>query len=110
MLGFTLALCGSDGTWRKFVNSFSPAKKTSGEANRHSLARTCAHARLTNGKVTGNKVRAHGDLLSEFPYLGRPHNAGTTAEPRRGVFIEFVAGGIVSGELRIEHTPRVLGA
>jgi uncharacterized protein DUF4331 len=30
---------------------------------------------LTNGKVTGDKVGPHGDLLDEFPYLGPPHNA-----------------------------------
>jgi hypothetical protein len=29
---------------------------------------------LTNGKVTGDKVGPHGDLLAEFPYLGPPHN------------------------------------
>jgi Domain of unknown function (DUF4331) len=28
---------------------------------------------LTNGKVTGDKVGPHGDLLAEFPYLGSPH-------------------------------------
>jgi hypothetical protein len=28
---------------------------------------------LTNGKVTGDKVGPHGDLLEEFPYLGPPH-------------------------------------
>ena len=30
---------------------------------------------LTNGKVTGDRVGPHGDLLNEFPYLGSPHNA-----------------------------------
>jgi hypothetical protein len=30
---------------------------------------------LTNGKVTEDKVGPHGDLLTEFPYLGPPHNA-----------------------------------
>jgi hypothetical protein len=30
---------------------------------------------LTNGKVTGDNVGAHGDLLAEFPYVGPPHNA-----------------------------------
>jgi len=30
---------------------------------------------FTNGKVTGDKVGPHGDLLDEFPYLGSPHNA-----------------------------------
>src|SRR5215813_173371 len=29
---------------------------------------------LTNGKVTGDKVGPHRDLLDEFPYLGPPHN------------------------------------
>src|SRR6266404_3404212 len=30
---------------------------------------------LTNGKVTGDKVGPHSDLLAEFPYLGPPHRA-----------------------------------
>ena len=30
---------------------------------------------LTNGKVTGDRVGPHGDLLAEFPYLGPPHKA-----------------------------------
>jgi hypothetical protein len=30
---------------------------------------------LTNGKVTGDGLRPHTDLLSEFPYVGPPHNA-----------------------------------
>jgi hypothetical protein len=29
---------------------------------------------ITNGKVTGDGVGPHGDLLDEFPYLGPPHN------------------------------------
>src|SRR5215468_10955715 len=28
---------------------------------------------LTNGRVRGDKVGPHGDLLDEFPYLGPPH-------------------------------------
>jgi len=31
-------------------------------------------ALLTNGKVTRDGVGPHRDLLSEFPYLGPPHN------------------------------------
>jgi hypothetical protein len=31
---------------------------------------------LTNGKVKGDKVGPHRDLLAEFPYLGPPHAAG----------------------------------
>ena len=30
---------------------------------------------LTNGKVTGDGVGPHRDLLAEFPYLGPPHGA-----------------------------------
>ena len=29
---------------------------------------------ITNGKVTGDGVGPHSDLLAEFPYLGPPHN------------------------------------
>ena len=29
---------------------------------------------LTNGKVAGDRVGPHGDLLNEFPYLGPPHD------------------------------------
>jgi hypothetical protein len=28
----------------------------------------------TNGRVTGDKVEPHTDLLDEFPYLGTPHD------------------------------------
>ena len=30
---------------------------------------------LTNGKVTGDKIGPHGDLIAEFPYLGPPHSS-----------------------------------
>jgi hypothetical protein len=30
---------------------------------------------LSNGKVTGDKVGPHTDLLTEFPYVGAPHKA-----------------------------------
>ena len=29
---------------------------------------------ITNGKITGDGVGSHDDLLTEFPYLGPPHN------------------------------------
>jgi hypothetical protein len=32
-------------------------------------------AMYTNGRVTGNKVGPHRDLLDEFRYLGPPHAA-----------------------------------
>jgi hypothetical protein len=34
----------------------------------------------TNGRVTGDKVGPHSDLLAEFPYLGPPHDR--TVAPR----------------------------
>jgi hypothetical protein len=33
---------------------------------------------LSNGKVTGDKVGPHKDLLADFPYLGPPHQARAT--------------------------------
>jgi hypothetical protein len=30
---------------------------------------------LTNGKVTEDKVGPHRDLVTEFPYVGPPHEA-----------------------------------
>ena len=30
---------------------------------------------ITNGKVTGDGLKPHRDLLTEFPYVGPPHNA-----------------------------------
>jgi hypothetical protein len=35
---------------------------------------------LTNGKVTGDKVGPHRDLLTTFPYLGAPHKARAGAK------------------------------
>ncbi len=36
---------------------------------------------LTNGRVTGDNVRPHGDLLLEFPYVGPPHLSRVTKAP-----------------------------
>jgi hypothetical protein len=30
---------------------------------------------LTNGKLTGDNVGSHKDLLTSFPYVGAPHKA-----------------------------------
>jgi hypothetical protein len=35
---------------------------------------------LTNGKVTGDKVGPHDDLLDQFPYLGPPHDERLDAD------------------------------
>jgi Domain of unknown function (DUF4331) len=36
---------------------------------------------LTNGKVTGDSVGPHNDLLREFPYVGPPHQSRVTKAP-----------------------------
>jgi hypothetical protein len=38
---------------------------------------------LTNGKVTEDKVGAHGDLLLAFPYVGPPHQSRVTKAPHK---------------------------
>jgi Domain of unknown function (DUF4331) len=38
---------------------------------------------LTNGKVTGDNVGPHGDLLLEFPYVGLPHESRVTTAPHK---------------------------
>ena len=60
------------------VLSYDPTRPASFPGNGRTLTDDAADAFLavfTNGKVTQDKVGPHGDLLSEFPYLGPPHNA-----------------------------------
>ena len=59
--------------------SYDPTRPASFPTNGRTLSDDAADAFLavfTNGKVTGDKVGSHGDLLDEFPYLGSPHNEG----------------------------------
>jgi Domain of unknown function (DUF4331) len=58
--------------------SYDPRYPASFPRNGRTLTDDAADAFLavlTNGKVTGDRVGPHGDLLIEFPYLGAPHNA-----------------------------------
>jgi hypothetical protein len=58
--------------------SYDPTRPASFPRNGRTLIDDAADAFLavlTNGKVTGDRVGPHGDLLIEFPYLGLPHNA-----------------------------------
>jgi hypothetical protein len=58
--------------------SYDPTRPASFPTNGRTLTDDAADAFLvvlTNGKVTGDRVGPHGDLLNEFPYLGSPHNA-----------------------------------
>src|SRR6202046_2137723 len=38
---------------------------------------------LTNGRVSGDSVGPHGDLLREFPYVGPPHRSRATNAPTK---------------------------
>src|SRR5216683_3015926 len=58
--------------------SYDPTRPASFPSNGRTLTNDVADAFLavlTNGKVTGDKVGPHIDLLAEFPYLGPPHNS-----------------------------------
>ena len=58
--------------------SYDPKRPASFPRNGRTLTDDAADAFLavlTNGKVAGDRVGPHGDLLVEFPYLGSPHNA-----------------------------------
>ena len=57
---------------------YAPTRPASFPANGRALTddvQDAFLAILTNGKVTEDKVGPHHDLLTEFPYLGPPHNA-----------------------------------
>ena len=38
---------------------------------------------LTNGRVAGDSVGPHGDLLRKFPYVGPPHQSRVTKAPMK---------------------------
>jgi hypothetical protein len=65
------------GTLLPDVLSYNPTRPASFPSNGRTLtddATDAFLAILTNGKVTGDRVGAHVDLLAEFPYLGPPHS------------------------------------
>jgi hypothetical protein len=66
------------GTLLPDMLSYDPRRPASFPVNGRTLTDDAADAFLavlTNGKVTGDKVGPHTDLLAEFPYLGPPHNS-----------------------------------
>ncbi len=80
------------GTLLPDMLSYDPTRPASFPSNGRTLTDDAADAFLavpTNGKVTGDKVGAHIDLLAGFPYLGSPHDisvpshstSATTTEP-----------------------------
>ena len=67
------------GTLLPDMLSYDPTRPASFPSNGRTLTDDAADAFLavlTNGKVTGDKVGPHIDLLAEFPYLGPPHKSG----------------------------------
>src|SRR5216683_2366696 len=65
------------GTLLPDVLSYDPTRPASFPSNGRTLTDDAADAflaLLTNGKVTGDMVGPHIDLLAEFPYLGPPHD------------------------------------
>ncbi|HTC07061.1 MAG TPA: DUF4331 family protein [Xanthobacteraceae bacterium] len=60
------------------VLPYDPRRPASFPANGRTLTDDAGDAFLailTNGKVTEDGIKAHNDLLAEFPYLGPPHKA-----------------------------------
>jgi hypothetical protein len=60
------------------IMTYDPTRPASFPSNGRTLTHDAGGAFLavlTNGRVTEAKVRAHNDLLAEFPYLGPPHSA-----------------------------------
>ena len=58
------------------ILSYDPTRPASFPSNGRTLTDDAGDAFvavLTNGKVTGDKVGPHGDLLAVFPYFGPPH-------------------------------------
>jgi uncharacterized protein DUF4331 len=68
------------GVARKFlpdILSYDPRRPVSFPQNGRTLVDDVVDvffSILTNGKVTGDKVGHHRDLLAEFPYVGPPHS------------------------------------
>ena len=65
------------GTLLPDILSYDPKSPASFPKNGRALSDDVVDVFLpifTNGKVTGDKVGPHTDMLSEFPYLGPPHN------------------------------------
>jgi hypothetical protein len=66
------------GTLLPDILSYDPTRPASFPGNGRTLTDDAVDAFLailTNGKVTEDKVGPHGDILTDFPYLGPPHNA-----------------------------------
>ena len=64
------------GTMLPDLMRYNPGRSASFPGNGRALTDDAADAFVTvatNGRVKGDKVGPHGDLLVDFPYLGPPH-------------------------------------
>ena len=64
------------------VLPYDPTRPTVYPANGRTLTDEVEHvflSVLTNGKVTGDQMGPHTDVLAEFPFVGTPHHATLTA-------------------------------
>ncbi len=66
------------GTMLPDLMRYDPGRSASFPSNGRALTDDAADAFVavaTNGKVTGDRVGPHGDLLADFPFLGPPHES-----------------------------------
>ena len=80
------------GTLLPDMLSYDPTRPASFPGNGRALTDDAADAFLailTNGKVTGDKVGPHIDLLGEFPYLGPPHNISVPSHAASPIAIKL---------------------
>jgi FixJ family two-component response regulator len=55
---------------------------------------------LTNGRITSDNVGPHKDLLSEFPFLGAPHEDRSAQRVAACLAVQFTAAHLVVGSRR----------
>src|ERR1700731_3746673 len=82
------------GTLLPDMLSYDPTRPASFPSNGRALTDDAADAFLavlTNGKVTGDKVGPHIDLLAEFPYLGPRHNISVLSHVTSSIATELRA-------------------
>jgi hypothetical protein len=75
------------GTLLPDILPYEPAKQAAFPRNGRALTDDAVDhflTTLTNGKLTGDGVGPHSDLLTEFPYVGPPHSMGSGAHAAVG--------------------------
>ena len=88
------------GTLLPDMLSYDPTRPASFPSNGRTLTDDAADAFLavlTNGKVTGDKVGAHIDLLTAFPYLGPPHDISVPSHATSPIATELRKASVRQG-------------